>query len=102
MDIVQDVDPVEVKTVTIKNPLFANHCNYFVYFNHADNVNLDILKTIKSIFRTTEGWDSNKTNRSVPSQFRRCFRFSHAEEKFRMDIRCGICAESHQIYQSGH
>lgn len=91
-----NIDPIEVKTMTIKDQKYENHNNYLVYFRQMDVITLEKLKTIKSIFDTIIRWDIYKYKNIGPSQCRRCFMYGHAENGCRMDFKCGVCAKDHQ------
>lgn len=89
------VDPIDVKKMIIKKPLYQGHTNYLIYFKKTSRLNLQSLKLVNGMFGYRIYWDTYKKSNG-PVQCHNCQEYFHSSRNCRLPSRCMRCGGSHK------
>lgn len=90
-----NVNPTAIKSMSIHQKKYADHCVYLLYFKKDDKVKISVLRDIKSINYVRVRWEYYSNRRKGPIQCSRCMQYGHGASGCFLDPLCVRCGENH-------
>lgn len=90
-----NINPADIKYMTINNPRYNGHCNYIVYFERTANITLKELQSVRAINHTIVKWAHYKAKENSVRPCQRCQTFGHGSVECGRSPRCAVCAQPH-------
>lgn len=91
----KDIQPFDIKKLSIKNIRYDDHSNYLLYF-HKCSVTIQQLRNVKSIFSVIIHWNYYDSKRHGPTQCRRCQIWGHGSSNCHLQPAFVKCAGAHE------
>lgn len=91
-----DIKPSKVKTLTIRQQKYSDHCVYLLHFPKVLKMKISKLREIKAIDQVIVRWEYYKNKRNGPIQCSRCMQFGHGKQSCFLDPICMRCGNNHE------
>lgn len=89
------VDPIDIKKMKIRKPLYHGHTNYIVYFKRISGITLQHIMQVKGILGYHVFWAKYKKS-AGPTQCHNCQEFYHTASNGKLPPRCVRCSGKHK------
>lgn len=92
----QNIQPIKVKAMKIKNKKYPDHNVYLIYFKKLDKINISYLHDkVKTVNNIRVLWEYYENPRKGPMQCSNCMSYGHGNDNCYMQPKCKLCAETH-------
>jgi hypothetical protein len=91
-----ELDPANVKKMSVKQKKHSDHSVYLIYFNKSSNIKISQLREIKAIENVIVKWEYYSNRRSGPIQCSNCMSFGHGGINCFLLPRCIRCSLPHK------
>lgn len=90
-----NIEPAEVKQLTLRQPRFAGQTTYLLCFQRKQHMTVERLKQVRGLFNVIVDWRYYKNRTKEPTQCGTCLQFGHGKKScFRPPV-CFRCAGPH-------
>lgn len=99
---VENLNPTDIKKMTIKYKKFNGHCNYLLYFDKSSNVKISDVRQIRALNYCIVKWQFYSKHSVGPTQCSNCQRFGHGANNCYLSPKCLKCSEDHKTNECVH